>query len=143
MSEEVGFFSEGAATRPQRRYLSCFVKYNISLGHSFNNEVNRASESDLAALWRRPLLLIDTHFGKPDLESPCRAGPQSPLIRLSKMSIYKEERPSPDGRQITFPCSIHFIIDAMVQDNVIFDKTGETRALPGPGEAVQEKYTLR
>ena len=46
------------------------------------------------------------------------------------MSIYKEERPSPDGRQITFTCSIHLIIEAMAPGDCIFDETGEIAALP-------------
>ena len=58
------------------------------------------------------------------------------------MSIYKEERPWEDGRQITFTDSNHFIIEAMAPGDDIFDETGEIPALRGPGEAVQKKCTL-
>ena len=65
------------------------------------------------------------------------------LIRHSKMSIYKKERPSRDGREITFTCSNHLIIEAMAQGDHIFDETGEIRALRWPNEAVQKKRLVR
>ena len=57
-------------------------------------------------------------------------------------TIYKEERPSPDGRKVTFPDSNHLIIEAMVPGNVIFDKIGEIRAMRWLAEAVQKNVVL-
>ena len=57
------------------------------------------------------------------------------------MGMYKEERPSPDGRQITFTCSIHLIIEAMAPGDCIFDETGEIAALPWSLDAALKKYT--
>ena len=58
------------------------------------------------------------------------------------MSIYEEERPSPECRQITFTFSIWFIIEAMTPSDVIFDEIGEITALRVPGDAVQKKCIL-
>ena len=60
-------------------------------------------------------------------------------IRSSKMSLYKAIASPLDGRQITFTCSIHLIIEAMAQGNHIFDKTGEIPVFPGCLEAVTKK----
>ena len=62
--QTVDFFLHGLPWPPQRPYLSSFIKYNITRAHSFNDEVNRASESDLATIWRRRLDLINTHFAE-------------------------------------------------------------------------------
>ena len=51
------------------------------------------------------------------------------------MSIYKAIASPSDGRQITFPDSIHLIIQAMAPGNDIFDETGEIRVLPEVLEA--------
>ena len=45
------------------------------------------------------------------------------------MNIYKAIASPSDGRQITFTCSIHLIIEAMGPGNDIFDKTGEIRVV--------------
>ena len=66
MKPDVGFFSEGTPARRQRRYLSSFVKYNISRGYRFNNQEIRVRESDLATLSRQLLRLQDTHCDDPD-----------------------------------------------------------------------------
>ena len=47
------------------------------------------------------------------------------LIRSIRVSIYNAIASLLDGRQITFTCSIHLIIEAMAPGNHIFDKTGE------------------
>ena len=52
------------------------------------------------------------------------------LIRTIKLSIYKAIASPSDGRQITFPDSIHLIIQAMTPGNDIFEKTGEIPAVP-------------
>ena len=44
------------------------------------------------------------------------------------MNICKAIASPSDGRQITFTCSIHLIIEAMAPGNDIFDKTEE---IPG------------
>ena len=51
--------------------------------------------------------------------------------KSQKMSIYKEKLLSSDGRQITFPDSIDFIIQAIHPGIDIFHETGEIRAIPG------------
>ena len=45
------------------------------------------------------------------------------------MSIYNAIASPSDGRQITFTCSIHLIIEAMAPGNDMFDKTGEIPAV--------------
>ena len=55
------------------------------------------------------------------------------------MSIYKAIASPLGGRQITFTCSIHLIIEAMTPANHIFDKTGEIPVFPGCLEAVTKK----
>ena len=42
-----------------------------------------------------------------------------------KLVVYKAKPSRSEGRQITFPDSIHFIVEAMTPGNDIFDKTGE------------------
>ena len=58
------------------------------------------------------------------------------------MTLYNEETPSRDGRQITFPDSIDFIIQAMAAGSVIFDETGEIRVLASRGGASRKKTYL-
>ena len=50
--------------------------------------------------------------------------PAEPQSRLAKMSLYKEETTSPEGREITFTGSIDFITEAMDPGNDMFDETG-------------------
>ena len=50
------------------------------------------------------------------------------------MSIYKAIASPSDGRQITFPDSIHLIIEAMAPGNDIFD---ETREIPVVWESLE------
>ena len=59
------------------------------------------------------------------------------------MSIYKAIASLLDGRQITFPDSIHLIIEAMTPGNDIFDKTGEIRVVWESLEAVTKKSDNR
>ena len=55
------------------------------------------------------------------------------------MSIYKAIASPLDGRQITFPDSIHLIIESMAPGNDIFDKTGEIPVFLGCLEASTKK----
>ena len=58
------------------------------------------------------------------------------------MSIYKEEMPSRNGRESTFPDSNDFIIEAMAPGDDIFDKTGEIPVVPWRLEAARKKGHL-
>ena len=57
------------------------------------------------------------------------------------MSIYNAIASPSDGRKITFPDSIHLIIEAMVPGNDIFDETAEIRVVPEVLEAPTKKHT--
>ena len=59
------------------------------------------------------------------------------------MSIYKAIASPSDGRQITFPDSIHLIIEAMAPGNGIFDKSEEIRALAAAGVPSEKKIHTR
>ena len=58
------------------------------------------------------------------------------------MSIYNAKPSPPEGRQITFPDSIQFIIEAIHLGSVIFDETGELRALVSAGSALRKNTHL-
>ena len=55
------------------------------------------------------------------------------------MNIYKAIASPSDGRQITFTCSIHLIIEATTPGNHIFDKTEEIPVFPGCLERLCKK----
>ena len=58
---------------------------------------------------------------------------------MTIMSIRKAIATPLDGRQITFPDSIHLIIEAMAPGNDIFDKTGEIPVVPEVLEPLTKK----
>ena len=64
------------------------------------------------------------------------------LIRTIKLSIYKAIASPPDGRQITFTCSILLIIQALDPGNDIFHKTGEIPVVWESLERLCKKCTL-
>ena len=59
------------------------------------------------------------------------------------MMVYKAKPSRSEGRQITFPDSIHFIVEAIHPGNDIFDETGEIPGVPGAhGGAAKKNRTV-
>ena len=62
---------------PNHLYLSSFVKYTITLVHSFKDEVNRVTRSDLLLPNRWSLPHIDAHLGRRVSSPPPSRDPRS------------------------------------------------------------------
>ena len=63
------------------------------------------------------------------------------MSRAHEYGLYNAKPPPPEGRQITFPDSIHFIVEAIHPGNGIFDETGEIPVV-AEGTGARKKNTV-
>ena len=79
----------GPLRLPNHLYLSSFVKYTITLVHSFKDEVNRVTRSDLLLPNRWSLPHIDAHLGRRVSSPPPSRDPRSlEILKNLEFSIF-------------------------------------------------------